>query len=111
MFFYHSFPRKPNQRDHQLGIRILASILKRGLLITPEERIFPSYNNLQPRSFIQERVCFTALSRDEIPNHADTFGEFSLELNSNALRAFGALPALYLTGVCLMEACSTWPVI
>ncbi len=98
MFFYHSFPRKPNQQDHELGLKILASILKRGLLITPELRIFPAYNDLPSAAIIQRRVCFTALPTNEISKHSQFFGEFSLEFDGAALRGFSALPALYLTG-------------
>jgi len=38
MFLYHSFPRKPHQQNLEMGLKILDSILKRGLLITPKRK-------------------------------------------------------------------------
>ena len=97
LFFYHNFPRRPSQHDYRLGLGILSSILKRGLLLTPELAHAPRYGNLEPKIFIQQRVSFTALTPSELRQHADFFGEFSLEYDTSVLRSFGVLPALYLT--------------
>jgi hypothetical protein len=97
MYLYHSFPRRPNQRDYGQGLKILDSILKRGPLLTPELMTAPAYKNLDGGCFIQKRVCFTALKPEELLKHSNFFGEFSLEFDPSALRSFGVLPALYLT--------------
>lgn len=98
MLFYHSFPRSPNQGDHQYGLNVLDSILRIGLLITPEERKVAAYRNLPAAMYLQRRVCFTALESDKLADHARFFGEFAFEFNPDTLRELGALPAFYLTG-------------
>jgi hypothetical protein len=52
--FYHSFPRFQNQGDHQYGLNVLDSILRIGLLITPELRIVAGYKNLGPIAYLQK---------------------------------------------------------
>ena len=96
IYFYHSFPRR---QDHAVGLRILDSILEKGLLLTAELRTFPGHNLLNTCKFIQKRVCFTALPIDGLARHAQTFGHFSLEFEVAALRDFGALPAVYFSGL------------
>lgn len=98
MHFYHSFPRCPNQKNHQFGLDVLDSILRIGLLIIPEERTTSHYKNLAPVTFLQRRVCFTALNGEpgELQSHTDFFGEFALEFEPDTLRELGALPAFYL---------------
>lgn len=97
-FFYHSFPRKPNHRNRALGLKILDSILEKGLLLTAELREFPAYEGLRKDTYIQQRVCFTALTPDRLAHHAKTFGSFSLEFEGATIRNFGALPAVYFSG-------------
>lgn len=94
---YHSFPRGPKKDDPDFGLKVLESILKIGLLITPEERKAPKYKHLQEKLILQLRVCFTALRPEELAEHAKTFGTFSFEFAPAALRDFGVLPAFYLT--------------
>ncbi|MBL9187468.1 MAG: hypothetical protein JNK23_08335 [Opitutaceae bacterium] len=94
-FFYHSFPRK---KDHVLGLKILESLFRKGLLLTGEERTFAATRNLPAAKAFQQRACFTALSPNEVSGHAEDFGEFALEFDGKALRAFGALPAVYFAG-------------
>lgn len=94
-YFYHSFPRSKNRR---VGLATLRSILKNGLLITTEFKRIPGCEDLPAKRFIQSRVCFTALTPDQVPKHAKKFGAFSLEFKGKTLREFGALPALYLSG-------------
>lgn len=96
--FYHSFPRVPHQDDHALGLKILDSILEKGLLLSAELRKLSACEGLNASEFIQRRVCFTALTIDELPNHAKTFGSFSLEFEGGVIRNFGAQPATYFAG-------------
>jgi len=95
VYFYHSFPR---QKDRALGLRILESILKKGLLLTAEYKTIRRCSDLCTKKFLQRRVCFTALTPDKVRSHARKFGSFSFEFDARALREFGALPALYLSG-------------
>jgi hypothetical protein len=95
LFFYHSFPR---QRNQKLALGILKSILEKGLLLTAEIQELPACEGLRAKKYIQRRVCFTALSPDRLRGHVRKFGIFSLEFDTKALRQFGALPALYLSG-------------
>lgn len=97
-FFYHSFPRKPNHQNRALGLKILDSILEKGLLLTAELRKFPPSEGLRKDTFVQQRVCFTALTPDRLARHAETFGSFSLEFEGTVIRNFGALPAVYFSG-------------
>ena len=57
-----------------------------------------NYKNLGPVPYMQQRVCFTALETDKLPEHAKFFGEFALEFDPDTLRELGALPAFYLAG-------------
>ena len=98
IYFYHSFPRLPHQSDHALGLKILDSILEKGLLLTAELQTFPACRGLNAGEFIQQRVCFTALTTDQLPDHAKAFGSFSLEFDCKVLRNFGVLPAVYFSG-------------
>jgi len=82
----------------EISLRILDSILKRGLLLTAEERPFVQDGGLKAVSFIQQRACFTAIEPTRLGEHQDHFGDFSLEFEPKAVREFGALPAFYLTG-------------
>src|SRR5436309_54495 len=97
-YFYHSFPRVPHQNDHALGLKILDSILEKGLLLTAELRTFPACKGLDAGTFVQQRVCFTALTSARLAHHAETFGSFSLEFDGPVIRDFGALPAVYFSG-------------
>lgn len=98
IYFYHSFPRTPHQKDYALGLKILDSILENGLLLTAELRSFSACKDLDASDFVQQRVCFTALTTDHLHSHAETFGSFSLEFDGTVLRNFGALPAVYFSG-------------
>lgn len=94
-YFYHSFPR---HKDRHLGLKILRSILERGLLLTAESRPIAGCVGLRAKKFIQTRVCFTALTPDRVAGHSEKFGAFSFEFDVGTLREFGALPAFYLPG-------------
>lgn len=101
-FFYHSFPRSRAGRDqHALGLSILESILKDGLLLAPESRRFaePTQGNGAgdpgPILLAQKRICFTHLSAQNLKSHAEMFGPFSLEWKEGVLRSLGAIPVFY----------------
>jgi hypothetical protein len=98
IYFYHSFPRLPRQNDHALGLRILDSILDKGLLLAAELRTFAACAGLTAAEFVQKRVCFTALTSEQLADHSRTFGSFSLEFDGGVVRDFGALPAVYFSG-------------
>lgn len=93
-YFYHSFPRGQPQK---IGLKVLESILQKGLLVTAECKIIPGCSGLRSKKFIQRRVSFTALTPDGLKSHARKFGPFSLEFEPKTLREFGALPAVYLS--------------
>lgn len=97
IYFYHSFPRHHRYDDAQksLALRTLGSILKHGLLLTAEE--FPQSLGFPAVEYVQKRACFTALHPGGLRKHCRRFGSFSLEFSGETLRAFGALPAFYLT--------------
>lgn len=97
MNLYHTFPRGPKKHNPGYGLAVLESILDIGLLLTPEERTAPKFRDLKETKFLQHRVCFTALRREELPRHEKTFGSFSFEFNPANLREFGVLPAFYLS--------------
>ena len=44
----------------------------------------------------QQRLCFTELAREELPEHGKRFGPVSLQFSTDALRRLGALPVIYL---------------
>src|SRR5713101_4938638 len=96
-FFYHSFPRRGASTDAEAekGKKILAAIRDFGLVLTPQfiEWSQPSLG-APPRvlPILQKRVCFTELSLNELPGHAEKFGHFSLEFEIDRVRRLGAMP-------------------
>jgi hypothetical protein len=97
VFFYHSFPRHhEHDRDFSLGLGILRSILKNGLLLTAEA--FPRSGQHPHVDFVQSRVCFTSAMPSDLRKHSRAFGKFSIEFKGEVLRAFGVQPAFYLAG-------------
>jgi hypothetical protein len=90
-FFYHSFPRRgaSTASETEKGQQILAAIRDFGLVLTPQfiEWSQPNLGGL-PRTLpiLQKRVCFTELSPDELPGHAEKFGHFSLEFKIDTVR-------------------------
>jgi hypothetical protein len=96
--FYHSFPRKhPNDIGH--GLSVLHSILKSGLLLTPE--VISWREPGRPRdqapkiSVLQTRICFTELLPRQLAEHSTLFGRFALEFSVESLRELGAIPVFY----------------
>ena len=98
-FLYHSFPRRAGADALVKGVEILRLILEKGLLLTPERIIFREQlaDGADGREswIFQKRVCFTELEPSELPEHAATFGPFSLEWDVATLRKFGTIPVFY----------------
>jgi hypothetical protein len=100
-FFYHSFPRRGRDTDREveIGCKMLA-LMCNGLVLTPEvvKWEYPHADGSPPRKMDiqQKRVCFTELSPDELPRHADEFGHFALEFEIDVLKGLGAIPVFYI---------------
>lgn len=95
-FMYHSFPRSKDQD----GFETLRAILRSGVLLVPEIVSWPAEfmadgSRGPDIAAGQKRVCFTELSPSELPAHAQTFGEFAIEIETHDLRRLGALPVMY----------------
>lgn len=96
-YFYHCFPRGG---DIDLGLQILESICKNGLLLTPE--VLPEFREAlsngklgEPISIWQKRICFTELGLFELGPHCHMFGPFAIEWEIDRLREIGAMPVIY----------------
>jgi hypothetical protein len=101
--FYHSFPRPRREEDDAAivsrGLKILTSIKERGLILAPEVVTWKqSFQNGTERvsTLRQFRICFTELSRAELPQHVERFGPFSIGFELDVLRRLGALPVSYM---------------
>lgn len=108
MNFYHSFPRIPRLKrstfdEYAIGLAILESIIKNGLLLTPEPLEIPqNYRSVRaspPNTTInQYRACFTLLERDDLlkkGGHANNFGSFAIGIDTLEARRLGILPTFY----------------
>lgn len=105
--FFHSFPRPGSwgSRDSEVtvGMRILESVFKDGLLLTPESLTIPpnpdSSRERPPTSDVmQRRACFTLLDEDALlqgSEHQRAFGSFAIGISSYAGRTIGFLPTIY----------------
>ncbi len=99
-FFYHSFPRsEATSGEYSKALAVLESILKNGLLLTPEKWSFRESlvdgGHGPEWGVVQKRICFTELAPTELAEHAKTFGPFALEWDVDSLRRMGATPAFY----------------
>jgi hypothetical protein len=92
--FYHNFPRARDGRSRDamlgLGLDILRSLMRWGLLLVPETTMVAGVR------LFQRRLCFTALTPSELAAHASAFGEFAIEYDTATFLGLGALPAFYL---------------
>jgi hypothetical protein len=106
-YFYHCFPqwigsqKQSPQASYDSALRVLSLMFRWGLLLTPEEIIFQgeSYTDEEPAPslpIVQKRLCFTELSEDELPNHAQIFGPIALEFDQSTLRRIGGMPVIYI---------------
>ena len=102
-YFYHSFPRPRDgetcSQTVQRGWTILQSIRRLGFLLAPEIvewRTPVSIGSPSPIQVLQQRICFTELSRNELEEHSKRFGPFAIEFDIMALRRAGALPVIYM---------------
>lgn len=124
---YHSFPRRSTEaqvkafgysstNEIEFGLEILESILRFGILLTPERLEIPRnpvsarVDPPGPLSIVQRRACFTLLRRDELLRlnvqgsdqedgrrlgHTQTFGSFSIGVDPIEGRQLGIMPAFY----------------
>ena len=102
-YFYHSFPRprRGESREETVnrGWSILQSMRSIGLILAPEIvewRTPVSIGSPSPIRLLQQRICFTELSPDELGAHSTRFGPFSIEFDVMTLRRAGALPVVYM---------------
>ena len=102
-YFYHSFPRRrdgePQNKIIERGWAILQSIRRLGLILAPEIvewRTPVSIGSPSPIQLLQQRICFTQLSRYELEEHSKCFGPFAIEFDAMALRRAGALLVIYM---------------
>ena len=93
-FFYHSFPR-PQRKSNSVspGLNVLASMLKSGLLLTPEVICWEQDGG--QLCHLQRRICFTELCPTELPSHRADSCPFALELTADNLRELGGIPVFY----------------
>lgn len=92
-FFYHAFPQGlKGEAGIDRGLLILASILDRGLVLTPE----PLEHERSTYVTMAKRVCFTELAPQDLVAHSQKFGSFALEWDYQTLLQMGALPVFYL---------------
>jgi hypothetical protein len=98
--FFHSFPRSSGNKpaDGDKGLKILANVLKSGLLLAPEVMAFPSECRGEDNyRLVQSRFCLTQLDDLEaLEGHAEHFGAFHLEFDDKAVYSLGAVPVMYL---------------
>jgi hypothetical protein len=101
-FFYHSFPRVNKKADENLddnnlrGFKVLESIVRNGLLITPEVLNLPFKLEEWQNPVVQHRCCFTLIERTKLDDHCRVFGSFSIEWNTYFLKKIGVTPVFYL---------------
>jgi len=101
-FLYHSFPRAKKSETrkchYERALNILRFMDRVGLIAAPE---LVSWNvellsgGKEKLDILQRRVCFTEISEEELPTHADIFGPISLAFNIQKLRDLGAMPVIY----------------
>ena len=102
-YFYHCFPRpregESRSKVVERGWATLQSIKRLGLVLAPEIvewRTPVSIGSPSPIRLLQQRICFTELSRNELDKHSERFGPFAIEFDVMALRRAGALPVIYM---------------
>ena len=110
-FLYHSFPRRwrlDSKRDPLLerekGLSILESIVKSGLLLTPETHDWREQRRTnsgeaflsEPLKITQKYCSFTFLKPSKLKEHSKLFGSFALEFKIDTLRQLGGIPVFYL---------------
>lgn len=110
-YFYHCFPRRRGANKAESfskGLKVLKSILKSGLVLTPERTEWFEFladgNRSKPIEVFQKRICFTELSPSELPQHTEIFGDLALEFSIEQLRYLGAIPVFYLPSMAEKEA-------
>ena len=101
--FYHSVPRPRDGEPHdariERGLAILRAIKQSGLVLAPEIVEWHTPVNIgspSPIRLLQQRICFTELSRNELNEHSRRFGPIAIEFDIVKLRRAGALPVIYM---------------
>ena len=99
-YLYHSFPRPcPGEDNIELGLKILGSLTKVGLVLAPEIIKWPPQplgnGSNREHLTVQQRICFTELSAYELGAHAKKFGPFAIEWDIEQLRRLGIVPVFY----------------
>jgi hypothetical protein len=90
--------------------KLLSSILRWGLLLTPEDISVPAeiFEDQSGRTIGQAgeklnisqcRLCFTELPADNLVDHCRVFGPIALEFDQRTLIRAGAMPVFYIPGV------------
>lgn len=100
--FFHCFPRpkRGEQKDQTLarGLSILAFMKRVGLILAPEI-VHWDVSILSPEAppvnLLQRRISFTELALSELTEHSAIFGPISFSVDIAKLRAFGAIPVIY----------------
>lgn len=100
-YFYHSFPcskRGETVEDNlERGFLTLKSIIKNGLLITPEVMELPFDLTMNQKPLVQSRLCFTLIPNNKLLEHTNKFGKFSIEWNTKVLKEMGVIPTMYMS--------------
>lgn len=99
-YFYHSFPRiakgESVDENKERSIQILSNIIDNGLLITPEILNLPFELQEGEYPLMQHRCCFTLIKREQLNEHCDQFGQYSIEWETGFLKKLGVMPVIYL---------------
>ena len=106
-YFYHSFPQfgvDDPDLERKNGLVILESIVRNGLLLTPETIEWSESLTLKsggtsrsdPWCVSQKRCCFTELFPHELSDHSRRYGHFALEFEIEILRQLGGMPVFYI---------------
>ena len=100
-YFYHSFPRSKRdetvEENLERGVLTLQSIIKNGLLITPEVMELPFDLDKNQKPLVQSRLCFTLIPNDKLLEHMNKFGKFSIEWDTKILKEMGVIPTMYMS--------------
>src|SRR5271165_6588201 len=103
-FLYHSFPRPRSGESQEAlvtrALGILSNLQTTGFVFAPEIVIWHQKladGASRKVSFRQKRICFTELlDSDDLIEHTQTFGPFSLGFDIAVLRHLGAVPVAYI---------------
>lgn len=102
-FFFHSFPRpkhgEAQDAVQQKGLKILNFMRNTGLVLAPEIidwDISGIVSGDEKLKLLQQRLCFTEISTEELPERSKHFGPFAISFETGVLRTIGATPVIYI---------------